>query len=305
WGDAGMGKSTTLEYLAQADAEKKLKDSSNVLPVYISLGLLTEKEVSLKQSIFNRIGVEAAMGEKMLEEGRINLFLDAVNEIPKDFNNQLRTLRHKEIQKLLNDYKKCFIIVSNRPQDENYFKDIPVFQLQKLDREQIELFVKRNADDPPVEKIILNEIKNDERLEKIIMTPLMLSRLIEIVRVKGEIPKSEGEIIDKFIQSLYLREAEEKLDANFNKRVIHRLLRFLGYESLENKDTNSGMTEDEVLNYLVESKSKYGFEINTIYVLGIATQLGILEKRDEMYTFAHQAYQDYYHSQEERAILGL
>ena len=47
------------------------------------------------------------------------------------------------------------------------------------------------------------------------------------------------------------------------------------------------------------------FEIDTIYVIEIATQLGILEKRDELYSFAHQAYQDYYHAQEEKAILGL
>ncbi len=65
------------------------------------------------------------------------------------------------------------------------------------------------------------------------------------------------------------------------------------------------MTEDEVLNYFVRCKEKYSFTIDTSYVLEIATQLGILEKKDAMYTFAHQAYQDYYHAQEENAILGI
>ncbi|HEY5588198.1 MAG TPA: hypothetical protein VIK86_04485, partial [Candidatus Paceibacterota bacterium] len=100
-------------------------------------------------------------------------------------------------------------------------------------------------------------------------------------------------------------EKEEKKDANFDTKKIHRLLRYLGYESLEKKDTNSGMNEDEILNYFVECKNKYGFDTDTIYVLDISTQLGILEKRDDMYTFAHQAYQDYFHAQEEKSILGL
>lgn len=306
WGDAGMGKSTTLEYLAYADAEEKLKNTKAKLPVYIPLGLLTDKSISLKQSIFNKIGVDSTLGEKFLKQGKINLFLDAINEIPRDDNNQLRTLRLREIDNLLNDYKASFIIISNRPQDENIFKNVPVFQLQKMDMEQIILFLKKNTDgNTAIEKLILEEIKSDNRLEKIIRTPLMLSRLIEIVKAKGEIPKSEGEIIDKFIYSLYQREQVEKKDANFDVKKIHRMLRFLGYESLEKKDTNSGMTEDEVLNYFVICKEKYSFNIDTSYVIEISAQLGILERRDEMYTFAHQAYQDYYHSQEEKAILGI
>lgn len=306
WGDAGMGKSTTLEYLAYSDADEKLKNAQNKLPVYISLGLLTDKSISLKAAIFSKIGIENSVGEKMLKEGKINLFLDAVNEIPRDDNNQLKTLRQREIQNLIVDYKNTFIIISNRPQDENIFSGVPVFQLQKMDRERIELFLKRNTEgNLKIAKFIFEEIKNDERLEKIIKTPLMLSRLIEIVKAKGDIPKSEGEIIEKFIFSLYQREQEEKKDANFNIKIIHRLLRYLGYESLEKKDTNSGMSEDEVLNYFITCKEKYGFNIDTIYLLEIATQLGILEKRDGMYTFAHQAYQDFYHAQEEKAILGL
>jgi hypothetical protein len=306
WGDAGMGKSTTLEYLAYVDAEEKMKNSRNKLPVYLPLGLLTDKSISIKQTIFNKINVDNSLGEKLLKEGKINLFLDALNEIPRDDNNSLKSLRLKEINALLSDYKNCFIILSNRPEEVNIFKGIPIFFLQKMDRAQIEIFLKRNTDEnPKISNLILDEIKKDERLEKIIRTPLMLSRLIEIVKVKGDIPKSEGEIIDRFIFSLYEREKDEKKDANFNQKIIHRLLRYLGYESLEKKDTNSGMSEDEVLNYFVECKRKYGFEIDTIYVIEIATQLGILEKRDELYSFAHQAYQDYYHAQEEKAILGL
>lgn len=305
WGDAGMGKSTTLEYLAYKDAESRIKDPLQNLPVYVSLGLLTDKNISLKETIYSKLGVENTLGDKLLDDGRVNIFLDAINEIPKDENNQLRSLRLKEIHNILRDYKKTFVILSNRPQEENMFRDVPVFQLQKMNMEQIETFLNKNLDNKSDTKIILREIKADERLQRIIRIPLMLSRLIEIFKVNKEIPKSEGEIIDKFISSLYTREIEEKKDGNFSKKIIHSLLRYLGYESLENKNTNAGMTENEVMNYFLDCKKKYGYTIDLMYVLEIVTHLGIIEKRDNLYTFAHQAYQDYFHSQEEFAILGL
>lgn len=305
WGDAGLGKSTTLEYLAYIDADNYLENNATKIPVYLSLGLLTDKSITIKQIIFKKIGVDSITGEKMLDEGNINLFLDAVNEIPKDENYQLKTIRLREIKNLIDDYPNTFIIITDRPQEANTFKGIPVFHLLKMDRDQINEFLMKNTDDTNLARLIFNEIEKDERLEKIIKTPLMLSRLIEIVKIENSIPKSEGEIIHHFITCLYKREQEEKMDAYFDSTKVHLLLRYLGYESLENKETNSGMTQDEVLNNFIKRKNEYGFDIDILYVLEKSTQLGILEKRDGLYAFVHQAYQDYYHSQEEKGILGI
>lgn len=306
WGDAGMGKSTTLEYLAYIDSEQKVKCSSEKLPIYVSLGMLTDKDLSIKEYIFKKIGVDTLTGEELLEKGEINLFLDAVNEIPKDDSLILQSRRKKEIQEMLDKYKKTFIIISNRSERNNTFKGIPVFRLQKMDKDKIIEFVNKNIEgNEVISKKILDEIEKDKRLEKIISTPLMLSRLIEIVKLKGEIPKSEGEIIDEFIKSLYRRERIEKMDLNFDDHKIHYMLRRVGYNSLEKKGTNSAMTEEEILNYFIECIKDYSFQIDTFYVLEKVTQLGILEKQDNMYVFAHQAYQDYYHAQEEKAILCL
>jgi hypothetical protein len=303
WGEAGMGKTTTLEYLAYQDAEAYLQGNSQNIPVYLALGLLTDKNISIKQSIFNRLGVDNTQGDSLLKQGKINLFLDAINEIPQDDNNQLRTFRQREIDNLLKDYPNTFIIITNRPQDTNIFNQVPVFILQKMDNTQIAQFLERNALNKEVKNKIETTIKDDQRLKDIIKTPFMLSRLIEVVARKGEVPTNKGDIIHEFIHSLYVREQIDKKDANFNQKIIHRLLRYLGYESLEQKGTNAGMTEDEVLNIFAKRKTELGVQIDTIYVLEISTQLGILEKQDNLYVFSHQEYQDYYAFEEENAIL--
>jgi hypothetical protein len=306
WADAGMGKSTTLEYLAYKDAIDKLKNINSNTPVLIPLGLLTDSTVSIKEFIYLKLGVDDKLGEQLLEAGKINLFFDGLNEIPKDPNNNLKTLRIKEIDNLVKFNKRAFIIISNRPQDLNLFQNMPIFFIQKMNDSQIQEFIQKytNNNNKAVEKVITNRLNTDDRIKNIVRSPLMLSRLIEIVKAEGEIPLNEGMIIDRFINSLYKRETIEKKDANFNEEYIHLLLSNLGHYSLESKGTNSGLTKYEILNEFLKVKKDYGFDIDLIYVLEISCQLNILEKRENLYSFAHQSYQDYFESQYIKILFG-
>lgn len=164
-------------------------------------------------------------------------------------------------------------------------------------------FIKKNVDEEDVKELLFTSINGSERFVQIINTPLILSRLIEIVRYKKEIPHSEGEIIAEFLNCLLVREKEEKQDARLDiKRIIY-LLRMIAFESLEKKEANSGMTESEVLKYCSKSMDTYRFQYDALYALDIVLQLGILEKREDLYVFSHQAYQDYYYAMEELAVI--
>jgi len=306
WGEAGMGKSTTLEYLAYKDALNKKSDKSQNLPVYVQLGLLTDSNISLENYIYSKIGVDNSIGKKLLETGKLNLFLDGLNEVPRDSNNQLITLRQREIDNIIKCYKKTFIIITNRPQHINQFTDVPVFFIQKMTDKQIEDFVvKYSEGNKLIEDKIINAIKEDNRLKKIIKTPLMLSRLMEIVKSEGDIPPNEGLIIDRFIKSLYKREIVEKKDAKFNEKYIHNLLSHLAAYSIETKGANSAMTENEILNVFLKTKKEYALDIDILYVLDISCQLNIIERNDNNFVFSHESYQDYFNSEYERIILGV
>ena len=49
--------------------------------------------------------------------------------------------------------------------------------------------------------------------------------------------------------------------------------------------------------------TSYKFEYDALYAIGMMVQLGILERRENVYVFAHQSYQDYYYGLEELAVL--
>ncbi len=304
WGNAGTGKSTTLEYLAYLDAKDYRKNHENKIPVLIPLGLLTDSHQSLIDYICTKtmLGVEEL--NKLLRMGKINLFFDGVNEIPENENGTLRRMRLLEIQKLINEYPETFIILTNRPEETSVFPKLPVFNLMKMDDEQLDLFLEKNTDNKKTIEIIRHAIMEKPKLKSVVRTPLMMSRLIEIVDVTQIIPDSEGMIIGEFLNNLLRREWTEKKDTRFDIRKANLLLRRIAFQGLEDSSTNAGMTETIVLDYMSQCCIEYNLQVDLLYMLDIFQQLGILKKVDNQYRFLHQAYQDYYVSQEEAAILG-
>lgn len=305
WGEAGTGKSTVLEYLAYVDAQKRKKDDNESIPVLVPLGLLISKEDTLKNYIAKKLNVDEPALNNILKNGQVNLFLDGINEIPNDHFSKLRSIRLREIKLFLDEYKKCFVIITNRPNERNDFNNVPVFNLLKLTNEQMDIFLQKNAEKPDTIKIITDSINENKRLKAIVRTPLMFSRLIDIVDATGKIPNSEGAIIGAFLDTILKRERFEKLESEFDVKRAQYLLRAIAYNGLEDSSTNAGISEEKILTYMQKCMETYMFKVDAFYMLEMFVQLGILLKRDELYLFSHQAYQDYYYALEEMAILGL
>lgn len=306
WGEAGIGKSTTLEYLAYSDAQARLKDKSECIPIIFVLGLMLDGNYSIKQYICDKLKVDMEECEKLLSAGKINLFLDGLNEIPTGgVVTNLKTVRMREIRQLMKAYPKTFIIITNRPQDSRDFDSIPIFNLQKLNDEEIKLFIEKNMSDNALKNMIEKALSDDRNFRKIIRTPLILSRLVATVKYSKRIPKSEGEIIAQFLRCLFEREKNEKLDERLDIQKMTYLLRGIAFESLENKEANAGITEAEILGYCSKAMSTYKFEYDALYAISMMVQLGIMEKRENVYVFSHQAYQDYYYGLEELAVLQI
>lgn len=296
WGDAGLGKSTTLQYLTYLDARAYRKGISNIIPVYIPLGMLIDRYETLESYIFSRLKTEVEEGKKLLESGKINLFLDGVNEIPEDKSSDILSKRIKEIQLLIDSYPKTLMIISNRPEKYNQFRNIPVFRLQPMDYVKIMEFIQKNTRSEEVRNLIKEKIESNKRLLNIISTPLMTTRLISIVQEFRKVPESEGMIIKQFLDALYKRERVDKQDAKFDDDKINYLLTSLAVYGFKKNGTNSGLTRYEVLKCFSNCLEEFHFEYDTIYALEILIKMGVFncDSSGEVIVFSHQAYQDYY-----------
>ncbi|MCF8292931.1 MAG: hypothetical protein K9I70_03880 [Chitinophagaceae bacterium] len=292
-GDVGMGKSTTLLFLHLQDAQAALLDNKKNIPVYLELKNLTDKD-SILGKIKSKLKLDSAIFDDLLNKGRLNIFLDGLNEIEKN----IKVSVFNQINNLLEEYPKNFFLFTGRPQhysrefDNNLSKrKIPVFTLQKMGDKQIDDFITKNG--KTVKDYLLGEINANERLKRIIQTPLMLTMLIAVVLKEGKIPNEKGKIIRAFMHSLYLREQKQIID--FDIELFHLLLCYLGFQTRDLTGSNSGLDRDEYIIPLLEQrKVQLGVPINLLDFLRKAIDLNILVNDNNQYSFSHELYQEYY-----------
>lgn len=292
-GDVGMGKSTTLLFLHLQDAQAALLDKKKNIPVYIELKNLTDKD-SILEKIKSKLKLDSAIFEELLNKGRLNIFLDGLNEIEKN----IKVSVFNQINNILEDYPNNFFLFTGRPQHYNREFDntllnrkIPVFTLQKMGDKQINDFITKNG--KTVKEYLLNEINSNERLKRIIQTPLMLTMLIAVVLKEGKIPNEKGKIIRAFMHSLYLREQKQIID--FDIELFHIILCYLGFQTRDLTGSNSGLDRDEyIIPILEQRKEQLGVPINLLDFLRKAIDLNILVNDNNQYSYSHELYQEYY-----------
>lgn len=292
-GDVGMGKSTTLLFLHLQDAQAAMLDKKKNIPVYLELKNLTDKD-SIIEKIKSKLKLDSAIFEELLNKGRLNIFLDGLNEIEKN----IKVSVFNQINNLLEEYPSNFFLFTGRPLHYNREFDntllkrkIPVFTLQKMGDKQIDDFITKNG--KTVKDYLLNEINSNERLKRIIQTPLMLTMLIAVVLKEGKIPNEKGKIIRAFMHSLYLREQKQIID--FDIELFHILLCYLGFQTRDLTGSNSGLDRDEyIIPILEQRKEQLGVPINLLDFLRKAIDLNILVNDNNQYSFSHELYQEYY-----------
>ena len=302
-GDPGMGKSTTLQYMAYKDAQILLATMNHPtvkIPVYIELKLFSNTDTVIDVAA-RKLNIDRDKLIEYLFDGKITLFLDGLNEILKDLKQSIRI----DIQNIINIYPRTLAIVTTRPLAySNEFQNTPVFILQRLENIQVEEFLEKNCNHETTKSIIINELKSNQRLGKIIRVPLLLKMLINVIITnKGVIPSNKALVIKKFITGVYERE-KRKLTSDIDLRVIHRLLCFLGYKTRELKGSNAGCQIDEFEAIIEKRIEESRFTISVYDFLDFAVDLNLIVKDQDKYSFIHELYQEYYASEEFYRIMA-
>ena len=278
-GDAGMGKTTTMQYLSFKDSE------SGGIPIYLELKLLTAQD-----SILDMLKRKLADCEEdissIMNSPETCIFLDGLNEVLPSIKESV----FREIIGLIQSFPKTFFLISTRAQNYNgEFGKIPVFALQKMDNARILDFLKKNTEDKSVREKILQAIEDSQNWQRILGTPLILYMLIQVLTIEGEMPDDESKIILRFIKNLYSREKTK--DFSFNEEWFHSILCHIAFENIDKVgDTNSGFTFGSVRQLL---KGKISVDDRVLLeTLERGVALNLLVKDGNLYSFSHQTYQD-------------
>lgn len=207
-GHAGMGKSTTLEYLTYIDA----KSYPRVVPIYIELRNITDTDNGILKEIQNKLSCSIEIAVKLLKNGHIHLYLDGIDEIL--LNDSERKLIINEINVMIGRYPKTKIVVTDRENTKiTIAEGVSTYIIQALTEEKIKDFIAGNCDNKELnDKVykLLFEKEEGKTLLELVKIPFMLQNLIEIVRIDGKIPTDKAEFAKNFLEAILKRESKEK-----------------------------------------------------------------------------------------------
>lgn len=297
-GYAGVGKTTTLEYIEYQDALNY--DKTNIIPVIISL--ITVNEItSIEALICRKLNIDEENEEVikyLIRKNKINLYLDGINEISILDGN-----KRKEFLNLLEDFinkkenKDLKVIVTDRDNDKvSVLNSSNTFLIQGMNDSDINEFIEGNSMPDKVLKI-KEEINKNEEILDAITHPIMLKNIITIIECENKLPQNIEDLVSVYLDSIIKRELEEKKDEYAN--YINDFLRYLVKNIVTTKDVlaNPSISHFEIIPIFYEiADSKKIEDFDASRFLDLLIKMGILKEVEfQKYAFSDERFfQKYY-----------
>lgn len=295
-GNAGAGKSTSMEHLVLNDIRQFRE--TNIIPIIIPLSSINENS-SLIYEIEKICSESLKINFKdKYNEGKINLYLDGVNEITGISSEAVQQKVINEINSLAKKFPDSKLVVTDRLQTEigsGSYMEFPSFIINELSSNKVEDFIIRFAKSE-TEISVLNELLNvGNNFKHILQTPLMITVVIELINNKKEIPDNESKIIQEFLKVLFEREKIEKKDTYLKIQNHSLILGYIANIMHMKFKANMGINPYAINKMVVEGNKKYGFNYDTSYFIRVSTELNILCKDSNgNIKFSHERYKDHY-----------
>lgn len=301
-GGAGVGKSTTLAFLAYMDAKSFLDNTDHDretldVPVLLRLNTLTQEDVSIIDKIADNFKISVQQVKLLLNKNQIKIYLDGLNEIPNASGSTLKQKRISEIKDLIDNYPQIILVCSTRESDAEFLRGIPCFRVLQMDDQLVKEFIEKNAKDITAKKILLNEFEKTKSLIRSVHTPLYVTRLIMVVTNTGKMPCNEADILGKYLNELFKRERNEKA-VDVDPKKVSELLSEFAYVIREKYQANVPVKYSTLIG-IFDKKGIYPKE--KLYdILNLCIDMEIISVEDEdmgLYAFSHETYQEYYRAQ--------
>lgn len=289
-GYAGVGKSTTLEYIEYEDAINFSKNKK--IPVLINL-IAVEEKIEIAQLINKILNLENDQDgilDYLIKNNRINLYFDGVNEIGiKEYNEKRKFL--DDLDKFITSekLKNVKIIVTDRDNNAvSVLNNVNTYLIQGMAEEDIEAFIEGNTQLDKIEEVKKAILENNKLSDKPIH-PIMLKSLITIIECGEEVPTKISQLREEYLKAIINREISSKKSEI--AKHIDGCLKYL-VKSFREKSVGA-MSSFKILNVFNEYANEKGIDFPTDELLTLMTEMGILKLVEfEKYAFADE---EYYH----------
>ena len=201
-GEPGGGKTTTLNKFTTLFKE------SGVLAVSIPMGQW-QKGGSLAVLIGKRTRLNVNDWANLIQEKRLRLVIDAVNECP----DQFRRAALLDIKSFLLQNREIPAVISARSSaDLADLKDLklPVFSVHKMDENHQLGYLTRYLGDNAKAQEIFDKLKSFSGGKELATNPMLLRLVIEVFKKHKELPSGRAGLYHKWLEQWYNREFAKK-----------------------------------------------------------------------------------------------
>lgn len=296
-GEPGAGKSTLLRKFARQIVQERIADKTKPLPIFVTLS--AHKSGSpltfLRQHWIKMLRFDGL--EEALANGKVWLFLDGLNEMPREKFDM-----HKEDWRTFLG-KYCSgngnrALIASRIADYGEGVDVPRLVIHPMDDERIQNFLKKRT--PEHAEILWDALKKDRdegrgAIYELSKTPFWL---VMISRLSGKdgLPRNRADLIDRFIQEWlnYERERREGRKPNRDQRDdFMKGMTQLAWTGLA-RSQNYTFRKAEA-NKLLEAHLT---SLKADDVFGLARDCSLISEESNTLRFHHQLLQEYFAARE-------
>lgn len=287
-GDAGCGKTTSLENLEYQAAKRYLSNQSPCIPVNIAL-INESIDSSLQEMICRKLNISISFCEQLLEKGSIYLLIDGLNEYTTDIERKKALVT--SIEKLFVSYPKVFVALTDRRYSPYPVRVNKTYHLKRMDKENILQYAESKTEANKNTLALLEEILDSNAFENLEFTPLLVNQLIIALSSSGVIPSDLTELIGMYLEALFKREYVDKRVATAAPGKLDVILMGL---ALAKEDEGGGINYYRALRVCAETAHKYGINLESDACITLAIQLGILTRMGDQIDFVLKNYRTYY-----------
>ncbi len=287
-GDAGCGKTTSLENLEYQAAKRYLSNQSSAIPVNIAL-INESIDSSLQEMICRKLNISISYCEQLLEKGSIYLLIDGLNEYTTDIERKKALVT--SIEKLFSLYPKVFVALTDRRYSPYPVRVNKTYHLKRMDKENILKYAETKSESNKNVLGLLEEILDSNAFGNLEFTPLLVNQLIMALSSSGVIPADLTELIGMYLEALFKREYVDKRVATAAPGKLDVILMGL---ALAKEDEGGGINYYRALRVCAETAHKYGINLESDACLTLAIQMGILTRMGDQIDFVLSNYRTYY-----------
>ncbi len=319
-GKPGSGKTTFLQYLALQCIQGEFKP--NCLPVFIILRTLVQNFqennkfnlITYLENIWTNHGITSEQIVTLLQEGKILILLDGLDEIPQTHEREILS----QIQQLSGKYYQNPIIISCRLAGQQYhFNNFTYLELADFDQKQVEIFAKKwftaTANNLEIglskSEQFLEQLRRKENLpiRELVSTPILLNLVCSVFKERLSFPTKRARLYREGLDILLLRWDRSRgiaRDIIYQKLALPEKIKLLSHIAAQNfKQGNFFFEKYELIQTISEylltlpntDSDPETLRLDSSAILkAIELQHGLLVQRARgVYSFSHLTFQEY------------